>query len=137
MTLIGEDGDERILAEEWARIAGHDQLRDRDVARAAATEGGACPPRCLTRSAALIDDDGAHFVGGCVRDVRLGRPVVDVDVVVAGDPAPAARRLARETGGSPFALSEAHGAWRVVLDGRTVDFTGRRGGDIVADLGRA
>ena len=83
----------------------------------------------------LIDGDGAHFVGGCVRDVRLGRPVTDVDVVVAGDPAPAARRLARETGGSPFALSEAHGAWRVVLSGRTVDFTGRRGGDIVADLG--
>jgi poly(A) polymerase len=83
----------------------------------------------------LIDDDGAHFVGGCVRDVRLGRPVTDVDVVVAGDPAPAARRLARETGGSPFALSEAHGAWRVVLNGRTIDITARRGGDIVADLG--
>jgi poly(A) polymerase len=83
----------------------------------------------------LIDADDAHFVGGCVRDLRLGRPVVDVDVVVAGDPAPAARRLARETGGAPFALSEEHGAWRVVLDGRTVDFTPRRGGDIVADLG--
>jgi poly(A) polymerase len=83
----------------------------------------------------LIDDDGAHFVGGCIRDVRLGRPVTDVDVVVAGDPAPAARRLAHQTGGSPFALSEAHGAWRVVLDRRTVDITARRGGDIVADLG--
>jgi poly(A) polymerase len=83
----------------------------------------------------LIEDNGAHFVGGCVRDVRLGRPVTDVDVVVAGDPAPAARRLARKTGGSPFALSEAHGAWRVVLDGRTIDITARRGSDIVADLG--
>jgi tRNA nucleotidyltransferase/poly(A) polymerase len=89
----------------------------------------------LDEIGSLIDGDGAHFVGGCVRDVRLGRPVTDVDVVVAGDPAPAARRLARETGGSPFALSEAHGAWRVVLSGRTVDFTGRRGSDIVADLG--
>ena len=83
----------------------------------------------------LIDGDGAHFVGGCVRDVRLGRPVTDVDIVVPGDPAPAARRLARATGGAPFALSEAHGAWRVVLDGRTIDVTARRGGDIVADLG--
>ena len=79
----------------------------------------------------LIGDGEAHFVGGCVRDVRLGRPVVDVDVVVPGDPAPAARRLARATGGSPFALSETHGAWRVVLDGRTIDVTARRGGDIV------
>jgi len=83
----------------------------------------------------LIGDGEAHFVGGCVRDVRLGRPLVDVDVVVPGDPAPAARRLARATGGSPFALSETHGAWRVVLDGRTIDVTARRGGDIVADLG--
>jgi putative nucleotidyltransferase with HDIG domain len=83
----------------------------------------------------LIGDGEAHFVGGCVRDVRLGRPVVDVDVVVPGDPAPAARRLARATGGSPFALSETHGAWRVVLDGRTIDVTARRGRDIVADLG--
>jgi poly(A) polymerase len=83
----------------------------------------------------LIGDGEAHFVGGCVRDVRLGRPVVDVDVVVPGDPAPAARRLARATGGSPFALSETYGAWRVVLDGRTIDVTARRGGDIVTDLG--
>jgi poly(A) polymerase len=83
----------------------------------------------------LFAEADAHFVGGCVRDARLGRPVTDVDVVVPGDPAPAARRLARATGGAPFALSEAHGAWRVVLDGRTVDVTARRGGDIVADLG--
>ena len=86
----------------------------------------------------LIDDgDGAHFVGGCVRDLRLGRPVTDVDVVVAGDPAPAARRLARRPAGRRLPSRRRHGAWRVVLDGRTVDFTGRRGGDIVADLGRA
>ena len=83
----------------------------------------------------LVGDDGAYFVGGCVRDVRLGLPVTDVDVVVPGDPATVARRLARETGGSPFALSEAHGAWRVVLDGRTLDITAQRGGDILADLG--
>lgn len=89
----------------------------------------------LDEMRSLIGDGEAHFVGGCVRDVRLGRPVVDVDVVVPGDPAPAARRLARATGGSPFALSETHGAWRVVLDGRTIDVTARRGGDIVADLG--
>ncbi len=83
----------------------------------------------------LIGEGEAHFVGGCIRDVRLGRPVVDVDVVVPGAPAPAARRLARAMGGSPFALSEGHGAWRVVLAGRTIDVTARRGGDIVADLG--
>jgi tRNA nucleotidyltransferase/poly(A) polymerase len=89
----------------------------------------------LDKLGRLVGDDGAYFVGGCVRDVRLGLPVTDVDVVVPGDPATVARRLARETGGSPFALSEAHGAWRVVLDGRTLDITAQRGGDILADLG--
>ena len=42
----------------------------------------------------LVGDDGAYFVGGCVRDVRLGLPVTDVDVVVRrrpGDRCPAAR----------------------------------------------
>jgi len=89
----------------------------------------------LDKLGRLVGDDGAYFVGGCVRDVRLGLPVTDVDVVVPGDPATVARRLAREIGGSPFALSEAHGAWRVVLDGRTLDITAQRGGDILADLG--
>ena len=52
VTLIGEDGRERILRRGVGPDRRHDQLRDRDLARAAATEGGACPPRCLTRSAA-------------------------------------------------------------------------------------
>lgn len=62
-------------------------------------------------------------VGGAVRDELIGRPVVDLDVACA-DPGLAARVAARATGGSPFPLSERHGAWRVVLeDGRTIDFT--------------
>ena len=83
---------------------------------------------------ALVPVAGAHFVGGCVRDTILGRPVVDVDVVVPSDPGPAARALGARTGGAAFLLSEAHGAWRVVLAQRTVDITARRGDDIGADL---
>ena len=65
----------------------------------------------------------AWIVGGAVRDELLGRPLVDLDVACA-DPAQAARMAARASGGTPFPLSERHGAWRVVLaDGRTVDFT--------------
>ncbi len=69
----------------------------------------------------------AWVVGGAVRDARLGRPVLDLDVACQ-DPRGAARAYASRTGGAPFPLSERHGAWRVALaDGRTVDFTPLRG----------
>jgi hypothetical protein len=66
----------------------------------------------------------AWIVGGAVRDAFLGKPVLDVDVACA-DPSAAARRFARRFGGSPFPLSERHGAWRVVSTGpeETIDFT--------------
>jgi tRNA nucleotidyltransferase/poly(A) polymerase len=68
-----------------------------------------------------------------VRDQALGRPLVDLDVVLR-DPEAAARAFARRSGGSPFPLSERHGAWRVALDGGgTVDFTPLPG-SIVDDL---
>jgi poly(A) polymerase len=57
----------------------------------------------------------AWLVGGAVRDELLGRETADYDVVVAGDPATAARAVARA--GSPaacFSLSEEFGSWRVV-----------------------
>jgi poly(A) polymerase len=79
--------------------------------------------------------DRGWLVGGSVRDLLLGRPVTDVDVVVEGDPRDAARRLARALDGSPFPLSERHGAWRVVLPGSTIDVAAARG-TIEQDLGQ-
>jgi tRNA nucleotidyltransferase/poly(A) polymerase len=71
----------------------------------------------------LFAGEGAYVVGGAVRDELLGREIVDLDVALP-DPERAARRYARRSGGSPFPLSERHGAWRVALEGgRTVDFT--------------
>jgi tRNA nucleotidyltransferase/poly(A) polymerase len=71
----------------------------------------------------LLAGEEAWFVGGAVRDELLDRPIVDIDVALR-DPAAAARRFARHSGGAPFRLSERHGAWRVALRGdRTVDFT--------------
>ena len=63
--------------------ARHDQLRGHLRAHAA----GAPPARAVT---------DAWIVGGALRDELLGRPVRDVDVAVAGDPARAARALAAE-----------------------------------------
>ena len=80
----------------------------------------------------LLAGEEAWVVGGAVRDELLGRPVVDLDVACL-DPQGAARAYARRCEGAPFPLSERHGAWRVALGGRTVDFTPLRG-TIVDDL---
>jgi tRNA nucleotidyltransferase/poly(A) polymerase len=75
----------------------------------------------------LLAGEEAWVVGGAVRDELLGRPVLDLDVACR-DPRRAAVAYARRSGGSPFPLSERHGAWRVALDdGRTVDFTPLQG----------
>ena len=86
------------------------------------------------RGRALVGDEG-WIVGGAVRDHRLARPVDDWDIVVAGDPGAAARAHARGSGGAPFPLSERHGAWRVVDEGRMVDFTALHG-SLPEDLAR-
>jgi len=71
----------------------------------------------------LLAGEEAWVVGGAVRDELLGREIRDLDVAYR-DPRSAAVAYARRSGGSPFPLSERHGAWRVALDdGRTVDFT--------------
>jgi putative nucleotidyltransferase with HDIG domain len=57
------------------------------------------------------------IVGGAVRDALLGRPIVDVDLAVEGDPEEAARAIARAARGPVFQLSEAFGAWRAMSRG--------------------
>jgi poly(A) polymerase len=55
------------------------------------------------------------LVGGAVRDRLLGRQTADVDVVVDGNPAAAARAVARAGNRAAcFELSSDFGAWRVV-----------------------
>jgi poly(A) polymerase len=79
----------------------------------------------------------AWLVGGAVRDRALGRSTTDLDVVVDGDSAEAARAVARAAGRAPcFALSEDFGAWRVIAPDRSwqVDVEPMRGGSLEADL---
>ena len=47
----------------------------------------------------MVPLDGAWLVGGSVRDLLVGRPVADIDVMVDGDPGAAARGLASQAGG--------------------------------------
>ena len=78
----------------------------------------------------------AWIVGGAVRDRLLGRATTDLDLAVPDDPRDAARAMARATGGAPFRLSGAFGAWRVVAADHAwhVDLVILRDGDIRADL---
>jgi putative nucleotidyltransferase with HDIG domain len=78
----------------------------------------------------------AWLVGGAVRDRLLGRETDDVDIALPGDPKPAARRMAKATGGASFQLSGAFGAWRVVGPRHAwhADLVTLRDGDIRADL---
>src|SRR5215831_16465364 len=81
----------------------------------------------------IVGGEDAWIVGGAVRDMLLGRSVLDLDVACA-DPRDAARRYAKRFGGAAFPLSETHGAWRVASGGEeTVDFTPLPNG-IAADL---
>ena len=79
----------------------------------------------------------AWLVGGTVRDRLLGRQTADVDVVVDGDPAEAARAVSRAARRAAcFALSDDFGSWRVVARDHAwqVDVEPLRGQTIEADL---
>jgi poly(A) polymerase len=87
---------------------------------------------------ALAAGPEAWIVGGAVRDAALGRPIVDLDLAVAGEPEPAARAVAGALRGPVFPLSEAFGSWRA-LDGRRrfeVDVSRLQGPTIEEDLAR-
>jgi putative nucleotidyltransferase with HDIG domain len=90
------------------------------------------------RVAREVVEGEAWVVGGTVRDALLGRPVVDLDLAVAGDPEPVARTIAKAVRGPSFQLSERFGAWRVHAgdDRFTFDVSPLQGPTIEEDLGR-
>jgi poly(A) polymerase len=90
----------------------------------------------IAAARAGLAGEEAWLVGGAVRDELLGREVTDADVAVRGDVRATARRVAAACGGSPFALSDAFGAWRVVGPGRAwhVDLVPLHGDSVEADL---
>jgi tRNA nucleotidyltransferase/poly(A) polymerase len=90
----------------------------------------------LAIARAALAGQEVHLVGGAVRDRLLRRPLTDLDLVVPGDAAPAAKALARAAGGPAFALSDIWGSWRVLAPDRSwqADLTPRRGGALEADL---
>jgi poly(A) polymerase len=96
----------------------------------------AAAPIVAVAREALGGGEGAWVVGGAVRDAALGREVTDLDLAVAGDPAVAAKAIAREGGGHAFELSSEFATWRAVgADGAwQVDVSPLRGETIESDL---
>ena len=82
-----------------------------------------------------------YLVGGCVRDGLLGRPLIDVDLAIAGDDAEGAvaRALALRLNGAYVPLGERFGTARVALprdDGGVIqvdctEFTGTLRDDLL------
>ncbi len=95
----------------------------------------AAPLVAIARGA-LAGGEEAWIAGGAVRDAALGREVTDLDLAVAGDPAPAARAIAAAGEGHAFELSAEFATWRVVARDRAwqVDLTALRGETIGSDL---
>jgi poly(A) polymerase len=90
----------------------------------------------LAAAREALAGEQAWLVGGAVRDRLLGRDTDDIDLAIAGDPKPHARRIARAVRGAAFELSGAFGAWRVVAPEHAwhVDLVTLRDDDIRADL---
>jgi tRNA nucleotidyltransferase (CCA-adding enzyme) len=66
-----------------------------------------------------------YFVGGLVRDLLLGQPIVDIDMVVEGDAVALANRLASELGGRVIAhrrFGTAKWILAAVVWAKVVDF---------------
>ncbi len=77
----------------------------------------------------------AWLVGGSVRDLLLGRPFADIDLVCMGDPTAVARLIARTIDGHWFWLDEPRRQSRVVgHDGLQIDFAPLRADTLEADL---
>jgi poly(A) polymerase len=84
-----------------------------------------------------VGEHGSIWIaGGAVRDAALEREIIDLDLAVAGDPAPVAKAIAREGGGHSFELSAEFATWRAVAADRSwqIDVTALRGETIEVDL---
>jgi tRNA nucleotidyltransferase/poly(A) polymerase len=77
----------------------------------------------------------AYLVGGCVRDLLLGRPPADYDVAVLGDPRAYAQKLTAAAGGRIVEIGKpAFRLWRVVAPGAIIDVSAAAGASIAEDL---
>lgn len=81
--------------------------------------------------------EGVFLVGGCVRDLLLGRRPADIDLVVTGDARAYAQRLAAARGGRMVDIGTPRfRLYRVSAAGQLIDVSPAAGADIREDLQR-
>lgn len=84
-----------------------------------------------------VEPDSAYVVGGSIRDVLLGRPPLDYDLAVRGDPEGFARRMVAGTAGHYVELGKPGVLiYRIVADGIILDIAAIEGASIEEDLRR-
>jgi len=91
------------------------------------------PPSLLKLTLAageLADKSGirAYLVGGIVRDLMLGRPSVDIDIMAEGDAVTLARQMAEEPG-ARLTIHRDFGTASLKIDGFNVDLATCRSED--------
>ncbi|MGB7538262.1 MAG: HD domain-containing protein [Anaerolineales bacterium] len=103
-----------------------------------ATPPGFALPPILDEIRAHVASPEAYLVGGAIRDSLLGRPVVDIDIVLRGSGVEAARSAANALGAAFYPLDPERGIGRVILvrgkSRYTLDFASLRESSIGQDL---
>jgi hypothetical protein len=80
---------------------------------------------------------GGYFVGGCVRDLLLGRMPTDYDISVLSNPSEYARSLAASLRGRVVVIGKPEfRVWRVVTPKQVIDVAPAAGKHITEDLQR-
>ncbi|HNY65904.1 MAG TPA: hypothetical protein PKM41_10740 [Deltaproteobacteria bacterium] len=77
---------------------------------------------------------GTYLVGGCVRDMLLGRNPLDLDMVSTAPVETIARDISARIGSRPFWMDEKRGVVRIVVNGSSIDIARPKGADIGEDL---
>lgn len=90
----------------------------------------------LIRSIHDLLPRGTFLVGGCIRDMLLGREPLDFDLVTGAPVEGVARGIALRLGSKPFWLDDQRGIMRIVMkpSGVSIDLSEPKGPDIAADL---
>jgi putative nucleotidyltransferase with HDIG domain len=88
----------------------------------------------MLRAVHAVAPPGTVLVGGAVRDARLGRPILDIDLAMPRGALDVGRRVAARVGGTFVLLDEARGAARVVRPGVRLDLSDYRAPSLEGDL---